>query len=83
LTRQLAYEFAPDGIRVNCVCPGLVNTDIIRRNVSESGVPALVAAIPLGRLADAHEIADSICFLASQASSHTTGAIFDVNGGMF
>jgi len=83
LTRQLAYEFAPDGIRVNCVCPGLVNTDIIRRNVSESGVPALVAAIPLGRLADAHEIADSICFLASQASSYTTGAIFDVNGGMF
>jgi len=82
-TRQVAYELAADGIRVNCVCPGLVDTEIIRRNVAESGVPTLVAGIPLGRLAEAGEVAATICFLASQDSSYTTGAIFDVNGGIF
>lgn len=82
-TRQIAHELAGDGIRVNCVCPGLVDTDIIRRNVRPPDLPALVAGIPLGRLGDADEIAATICFLASSSASYVTGAVLDVNGGLF
>lgn len=83
LTRQLAHEFATEGVRVNCVCPGLVGTDIIRRNVTDEQRAALAATIPLGRLAEPAEVASTICFLATDAASYVTGAIFDVNGGLY
>jgi NAD(P)-dependent dehydrogenase (short-subunit alcohol dehydrogenase family) len=83
LTRQLGHELAPDGVRVNCVCPGLVDTEIIRHNVSESRRAELESAVPLGRLATAEEIAAVTCFLASAAASYLTGAIVDVNGGLY
>jgi NAD(P)-dependent dehydrogenase (short-subunit alcohol dehydrogenase family) len=83
LTRQLAHEFAAEGVRVNCVCPGLVGTDIIRRNVTDERRAALAATIPLGRLATPAEVATTICFLASEAASYVTGAILDVNGGLY
>lgn len=83
LTRQLAYELAPEGVRVNCACPGLVGTGIIRRNVTDKQRASLVSQIPLSRLAEPAEVASVICFLASDAASYMTGAIVNVNGGLF
>lgn len=83
VTRQLAHELAPELIRVNCVCPGLVSTDIIRRNLTDERQAALVSQIPLARLGDPAEVASVICFLASDAASYMTGVIADINGGLF
>jgi NAD(P)-dependent dehydrogenase (short-subunit alcohol dehydrogenase family) len=82
LTRQLAYELAPEGIRVNCVCPGAVATGIQQRNLSEEQRRAMNSAVPLGRAAAPAEIASVICFLATDAASFMTGAAVDVNGGV-
>jgi 3-oxoacyl-[acyl-carrier protein] reductase len=83
-TRHLAGELAADGIRVNCVCPGAVDTAILERNLA--GRPqrreAIEASVPLGRMASPAEIAAVICFLAAPAASYMTGAAVDVNGGM-
>lgn len=83
LTRQLAHELAPEGIRVNCACPGLVGTDIIRRNIADEQRSALASQVPLGRLARPEEVASVVCFLASDQASYLTGAIVDVNGGLY
>jgi 3-oxoacyl-[acyl-carrier protein] reductase len=82
LTLQLAKELADEGIRVNCVCPGAVDTGIPRRNLSESERAAMLRNVPLGRAAAPAEIAAVICFLASDAASYMTGAAVDVNGGV-
>jgi NAD(P)-dependent dehydrogenase (short-subunit alcohol dehydrogenase family) len=82
LTRQVAFELAPEGIRVNCVCPGAVDTAIPRRNLSDAQRTAMNAAVPLGRAAAPAEVASIICFLACDAASFMTGAIVDVNGGV-
>jgi NAD(P)-dependent dehydrogenase (short-subunit alcohol dehydrogenase family) len=82
MTRQLAFELAGRGVRVNCVCPGLVDTAIMSRNVSPERLDELVAGIPLGRLAAPREVAALVCFLGSQAASYLTGAVVDVTGGL-
>jgi NAD(P)-dependent dehydrogenase (short-subunit alcohol dehydrogenase family) len=83
LTRQLAHELAPEGIRVNCVCPGLVDTDIMARNLSPAKRPTLASTVPLGRFAEPDEVAAVVCFLASADASYLTGAVVDVNGGLY
>jgi 2-dehydro-3-deoxy-L-rhamnonate dehydrogenase (NAD+) len=82
LTRQLGYEFAATGIRVNCVCPGLVDTSIMARNTSPQRLSELVSTIPLGRLARPDEVAAVVCFLASDAASYMTGSVVDITGGL-
>jgi NAD(P)-dependent dehydrogenase (short-subunit alcohol dehydrogenase family) len=82
LTRQLAYELAPEGIRVNSVLPGAIDTAIPRHNLTPEERAAMVANVPLGRAADPAEVAAVICFLASDAASFMTGAAVDVNGGV-
>lgn len=82
LTRQLAHELAPERIRVNCVCPGLVDTAIMTRNVTPARLAELEETIPLGRLAAPAEVAAVVCFLASSAASYLTGAVVDVTGGL-
>jgi NAD(P)-dependent dehydrogenase (short-subunit alcohol dehydrogenase family) len=81
LTIGLAREVAREGIRVNAVAPGLVDTDIH----DSTGIPGRVAAmspnIPLGRAGTAEEIAETILFLLSDASSYVTGAVLRVAGG--
>jgi 3-oxoacyl-[acyl-carrier protein] reductase len=66
----------------NCVCPGLVDTAVMRRNIDPARLSAPVSTIRPGRLAAPAEIASTICFLASDASSYFTSAIVDVTGGL-
>lgn len=74
-SRSAAREFAPRGIRVNCVCPGSVDTPMI------SEIPRDLSHLPLPRRGTAEEVAATVAFLASDASSYTTGADFVVDGG--
>jgi NAD(P)-dependent dehydrogenase (short-subunit alcohol dehydrogenase family) len=81
LTRHLAREVAADGIRVNAVCPGLIDTDMVRATVSRAAVDAYARSFPMGRLGAPAEVADLVVFLASPLSSYITGASIDINGG--
>ncbi|MCX2950357.1 SDR family oxidoreductase [Lentzea sp. NEAU-D7] len=82
LTIGLAKELAPRGIRVNCVQPGTIRTDIHHLS-GDPGRPDRVAArIPLGRPGESGEIANAIAWLLSEEASYTTGAILRVAGGM-
>ena len=81
LTRHLAREVAVDGIRVNAVCPGLIDTDMVRMTVSRAAVDAYAQSFPMRRLGTPSEVADLVVFLASPLSSYITGASIDINGG--
>jgi 3-oxoacyl-[acyl-carrier protein] reductase len=80
LTKSLAVELARDGILTNCVAPGWVETDMTEEAL-EQGRPAIVSAIPLGRVARAEEIAGAVLFLASDLATFVNGEILNVNGG--
>ncbi|MCK6409303.1 MAG: SDR family oxidoreductase [Thauera sp.] len=82
LAKAIAREFGPDNIRVNCVTPGLIQTDISSGKLSEEQKASIAAGIPLNRLGNAEEVAGAYLFLASELSSYITGAVIDVNGGM-
>lgn len=77
LTATAAVEYAAAGIRVNAVCPGLVNTPIVRFDAA-----GLAAAHPIGRAAEPEEVAEAVCWLASDAASYVTGALLPVDGGL-
>ena len=83
LTRQLAAEGAPHGIRVNCVSPGMVETPATRGDLLAEGHPMrdIARAIPLGRVGRADEVARCALFLASDEASYVTGANLVVDGG--
>ena len=85
LTRALAMDHAADGIRVNAVCPGEVNTPMLQSEraeaVTDQLLTAIAATVPMGRLADPDEIARVVCFLASDEASYMTGALVSVDAG--
>jgi 3-oxoacyl-[acyl-carrier protein] reductase len=82
LTKSLAVELAPHGIRVNAVAPGWVDTDMAAPSFSDPEFREKVRqSIPLRRIPPAEDIAGPILFLASDLARHMTGAILDVNGG--
>ncbi|MGJ7919706.1 SDR family NAD(P)-dependent oxidoreductase [Neobacillus sp. LXY-4] len=79
-SKNLAREVALDGITVNCVAPGLVNTEIWK-SLPEEDAKAVIAGIPMGRPGETSEIAATIAFLASEEASYITGEEIDINGG--
>ncbi|MBV1700748.1 MAG: SDR family oxidoreductase [Hyphomicrobiales bacterium] len=82
LAKAMARELGPDNIRVNCVTPGLIQTDITGGMLTDAMKAEIVKGIPLGRLGDAGDVANIYLFLASDLSAYVTGAVIDVNGGM-
>lgn len=82
LAKAMARELGPDGIRVNCVTPGLIQTDITGGKLTDELKAEIVKGIPLARLGDASDVAGIYLFLASDLSAYVTGAVIDVNGGM-
>ena len=82
LAKAMARELGPDGIRVNCVTPGLIETDITGDKLTPAMKADIIKGIPLGRLGTTSDVANIYLFLASDLSSYVTGAVIDVNGGM-
>ncbi len=87
LTRALAVDHAPDGIRVNCVCPGPVDTPLLRQSIARARDPAAklrqeIESTLLGRLGTPEEIASVIRFLVSDEASFMTGSIVVADGGV-
>jgi 3-oxoacyl-[acyl-carrier protein] reductase len=81
LTRAAAKELGKFGITVNAVCPGMIDTELTRESASPELLERLAAAYPVPRLGTSLEVADLICFAASEAAGYITGAAFDINGG--
>jgi len=82
LTRQMAMEWAKDGIRVNVVSPGTIDTPLLQANMTPAIKAERAAKIPLGRLGIPEEIADTVLFLASPAASFLTGQEVNCDGGL-
>ncbi|MBC7897834.1 MAG: SDR family oxidoreductase [Cytophagaceae bacterium] len=81
LTRASAKELGAFGITVNAICPGMIDTELTREHASNDLLQRLAAGYPVPRLGTALEVADLICFAASEAAGYITGASFDINGG--
>jgi 2-keto-3-deoxy-L-fuconate dehydrogenase len=84
LTRALAIDHVGDGIRVNAVCPGTVDSPWVRRLVEDAGesLDALRARQPMGRLGTPEEIAESVAYLASERAAFVTGSVLVIDGGL-
>lgn len=89
LSRSMALDYAPEGIRVNCVCPGLIDTPLLRaaalherRAHPEERLRELAARQPLARLGTPEEVAELVIFLAGPRSSFVTGSVYTVDGGL-
>ncbi|MEM6677163.1 MAG: glucose 1-dehydrogenase [Pseudomonadota bacterium] len=81
LTKAMARELAPDGVRANAICPGLIDTDITAGKMTDEMRANVLAGIPMGRLGTADDVAGCALFLASSLSAYCTGTEVDVNGG--
>jgi NAD(P)-dependent dehydrogenase (short-subunit alcohol dehydrogenase family) len=84
LTRELGIEFARRGVRVNALCPGPVDTPLLRELYANDPVEAgrRMIHVPMGRFAEAVELANAVLFLASDESSYITASTFLVDGGL-
>lgn len=80
-TKACARELGPDNIRVNAICPSLINTDITGGALTPDRLAAINATIPMGRPGEAHEVAGCVLFLVSPLASYVTGSEIDINGG--
>lgn len=82
LARAMAREFGPEGIRINCITPGLIETDITQGKLSPEQKKEISQTIPLNRLGCPDDVAGACVFLGSDLSVYCTGITLDVNGGM-
>ena len=80
-TRHLAKEVARDGITVNAVCPGLIDTEMVRATISDDRARAYAESFPIARMGEPAEVAELVAFLASDRAAYITGASLDINGG--
>ena len=80
MTQALAKELAPSGVRVNCICPGVIKTDMLAE-IDDGTVSSLIEETPVGRLGTPKDIADSVAFLCGDGASFVTGQVLGVNGG--
>ena len=86
LSRHLAKELGPSGIRVNTIAPGIVASERVAakyQTYSDAERAGLLARIPLGRIGKVEEVASVVAFLGSEAASYIHGALIDINGGLF
>ena len=79
-TKSMAKELGPSGIRVNCVAPGAVRTEM-NAHLSEEDWQVLLEETPVGHIGTPEEIAEAVAFLAGEKASYITGAVLNVNGG--
>ena len=83
LTRTAAVDYAADGIRVNCVCPGNIKTDMTRSLWTDpERLKLMISRQPIGRLGESEEVAEAIVWLSSDAASFVTGHPMSVDGGL-
>ena len=81
LTRHTASEVAQDGVTVNAVCPGLIDTAMTRTTITTDQADAYAASFPIPRLGLPEEVANLVAFLATDQAAYITGASLDINGG--
>ena len=81
LTKAMARELAPAGVRVNAICPGFIATDITAGKLTPEMREAILAGIPMGRVGDVSDVAGCALFLASDLAAYCTGTEVDMNGG--
>lgn len=81
LTYAVASECASDGVLVNAVSPGFVDTDLTRKNLSKEEIDDLTSVLPIGRLASPEELGSAVIWLTSEENSYVTGQTFVVDGG--
>lgn len=82
LTKTIAREVASRGVTVNAVAPGFIETDMTR-SMSEAALKAGLAAVPMGHIGTAQDVANAVCFLASDEAAYITGCVLKVDGGMY
>jgi len=82
LSKTMAREFAPRGIRVNAVAPGFIDTDMTR-GLPEKAKEAFLANVPMGCMGTPEDVAEAVLFLATDASRYITGQVINVNGGLY
>jgi 3-oxoacyl-[acyl-carrier protein] reductase len=80
-TRHLAKEVADIGVTVNAVCPGLIDTQMVRNTINEEKMAWYANSFPIQRLGTSEEVATVVCFLASDGAAYITGVALDINGG--
>ena len=80
-TRHLAREAAAYGITVNAVCPGLIDTEMVRGTIPDDKARAYADSFPIQRMGEPSEVAELVAFLASDRAAYITGASLDINGG--
>lgn len=82
MTKAAAKELAPEGIRVNSIHPGIINTPMVQNSPYTEQIEAMVQTVPMQRMAEPNEISQMILFLASDDSSYSTGSEFIADGGV-